>query len=228
MPRKTRNRILVATGALWCLSVLALETFRIWKVLSGPPQSEEYVNHLEFQLFASAFLVVTRWLPLLGGLLLLEFVGFSLLGVGRGKTRVPDIATLRFLIVVFGALPASILALSSAYGAVTSLASPVATGTLLAAWAFLGLAGVTGLWMAAIVGPGSRRAAWLVVCGLVAGAVPLWVGATLHTSVAALGSTALGRLYGVLLVGPFVVGGVYACHALIRVRRVSNDQHPAV
>jgi len=228
MPPKTRNRILIATGIVWCLSVLALETFRIWKVLSGPPQLEEYVNHLDFQLLASAFLVVTRWLPLLGGLLLIEFVGFYLFGVARNKNAGPDIATLRFLIVVFGALPASILALSTAYSAVTSLASAVATGTLLAASAFLGLAGVTGLWLAAIVGPGSRRAAWLIVCGLVAGAVPLWVGSALYTSMASLGSTALGRLYGVLLVGPFVVGGVYACHALIRVRRARNDQHLAV
>ena len=73
MTSRNRNRVLLATGVVWCLSVLAFETFRVWKVLSSPPQLEEYVNHLDFQLFASAFLVITRWLPLLGGLSLLYF-----------------------------------------------------------------------------------------------------------------------------------------------------------
>jgi len=82
------KRVVVATGLVWCLGVLAFETFRVRTALNGPPDVEEYVRHLDFQLFASAFLVATRWLPLLAVLLLLEVGVFSLLTL-RNKNRVP-------------------------------------------------------------------------------------------------------------------------------------------
>jgi hypothetical protein len=55
----TRKRVLISTVIVWCVGAVAFETIRIWTVLSGPPDLEEYVNHLDFQLLASAFLVVT-------------------------------------------------------------------------------------------------------------------------------------------------------------------------
>jgi hypothetical protein len=85
MTPTTRKRVLAATAGVWCLGVLAFETWRVWTVLSGPPQVEEYVNHLDFQLFASAFLIVTRWLPLLGGLLVLELAILSLWAMARSR-----------------------------------------------------------------------------------------------------------------------------------------------
>lgn len=82
------KRVVAVTGLVWCLGVLAFATFRVWTVLNGPPDVEEYVNHLDFQLLASAFLVATRWLPLLAILLLLEVGVLSLLTL-RDKNRVP-------------------------------------------------------------------------------------------------------------------------------------------
>jgi len=90
MPLPTRKRVVVVTVVAWFLSVFAFEVFRIWTVLSGPPSREEYVNHLDFQLFASAFLLVTRWLPLLGGLLFLELGILALMPGARGKARLPE------------------------------------------------------------------------------------------------------------------------------------------
>jgi len=89
MTFRNKKRVLVTTALVCGVGILAFKTFRIWTVLSGPPDVEEYVNHLDFQLLASAFLVVTRWLPLLGGLLLLELGVLSLLAAVRGVNRVP-------------------------------------------------------------------------------------------------------------------------------------------
>jgi hypothetical protein len=86
MTPATRKRVLIATLVAGCICILGFETWRIWKVLSGPPQVEEYVRHLDFQLLASAFVAVTTWLPLLGALLLLEIAAFSLLAAVR-RTR---------------------------------------------------------------------------------------------------------------------------------------------
>ena len=74
-----RRRFLVATVVTWCIGTLLIEALRIRSVFAGPRDAEEYVYHLDFQLFASAFLVVTRWVPLLGVVLLLELGIFALL-----------------------------------------------------------------------------------------------------------------------------------------------------
>ena len=34
-------------AVMWCLSVFGFEAFRIWTVLSGPADREEYVNYLD-------------------------------------------------------------------------------------------------------------------------------------------------------------------------------------
>jgi hypothetical protein len=68
----SRRRVMTSTAIAWVAIVVMLESFRIWRVLNGPRDSEEYVYHLDFQLFASAFLVLTRWLPLLAALLAVE------------------------------------------------------------------------------------------------------------------------------------------------------------
>jgi hypothetical protein len=67
------------TAIAWVAIVVMLEWFRIWRVLNGPRDSEEYVYHLDFQLFASAFVLLTRWLPLLAALLAVELGLFHFL-----------------------------------------------------------------------------------------------------------------------------------------------------
>lgn len=68
------KRVIAVTVVLWGLSVIGLEAARIWSVLSGPPDPEYYTQGLSFQLFASAFLVATKWLPLVVVVVLLELV----------------------------------------------------------------------------------------------------------------------------------------------------------
>jgi hypothetical protein len=70
----TRPGVLIVTVVVWVIAVFGLEAFRIYTVLSGPPHPHEWVSDLEFQLVVSIFMVATRWLPLLGGALLLEFL----------------------------------------------------------------------------------------------------------------------------------------------------------
>ena len=73
----TRSQMFTRTILVWLLVVVISETARIALVLTGPPDSDLYVNHLDFQLVASAFLIVTRWVPTLFGVLLLEATGFQ-------------------------------------------------------------------------------------------------------------------------------------------------------
>ncbi len=59
----------------------------------------------------------------------------------------------RSVIVILGALPASVLgsfAIGVIFGGIRSLASAEAVGALFVAWGILGIAGAAGLWLAAI------------------------------------------------------------------------------
>ena len=68
-------RVLVVTTVVWLVSVVIYEVWRIWAVLSGPQTDlEVYVYRLDFQLIASAFLIITRWFPILVGVLILEII----------------------------------------------------------------------------------------------------------------------------------------------------------
>ena len=68
------KRFVATTVALWGLLVLGFETTRIWSVLSVSPSPEYYTHSLSFQLFGSAFLVATKWLPLLLIVIALELL----------------------------------------------------------------------------------------------------------------------------------------------------------
>ena len=85
MAATLRGRVLGVTVATWCFGVAILEARRIWRVLSGPPDLEEYVNRLDFQLIASAFLVITKWLPMLCGVLILEVIILWCVAVARRR-----------------------------------------------------------------------------------------------------------------------------------------------
>ena len=89
MSRTLRTRVVALTLGVWCVGVAIFETVRVWTALSGPPDVEEYVNHLDFQLLASGFLVVTRWVPILVSVLIVEMVTFWLVLVVRARRRVP-------------------------------------------------------------------------------------------------------------------------------------------
>ena len=68
-----RRRVMVTTLLVWLAVVAIFESARVWLSVAGPPTTEEYVRHLDFQVFASVYLVATLWLPLLGLVLLLEY-----------------------------------------------------------------------------------------------------------------------------------------------------------
>ena len=139
--------------------------------------------------------------------------------------------TSRLLIVVFGALPASVLgsfAVGVAFGGFRTLGSFEISGALFVGWALLGLTGVAGLWLAAILGPGSRTAAGLIACGLAADGVLLWLIAANSASTTSPRAGNLDRAYVALVGVPFLVGAAYICHALICARRLDRDGHPAV
>jgi len=59
---------------VWAALVLGFEAGRLWFALHGPPDPEYYTRSLSFQLAASAFLVATRWLPLLVVVIIVELV----------------------------------------------------------------------------------------------------------------------------------------------------------
>jgi hypothetical protein len=82
-----RPGVLIVTAVVWALLVFVFEAYRIFGVLSSPPHPEEYVSNLEFQLMVSLFMVATRWLPLLGGALVLELMIFLLIPSPRRRAR---------------------------------------------------------------------------------------------------------------------------------------------
>ena len=83
---RIRWQVIGVTTALWCLGVVLVEGLRIHKVLTGPPDLEEYVNHIGFQLVGSLFLVVTKWLPVLCGVLLVEVAILGVAGLVRSRS----------------------------------------------------------------------------------------------------------------------------------------------
>jgi hypothetical protein len=63
----------------WFVVALVAEGHRVWVVLHGPPDGDLYANSLDFQLIASLYLLVVLWVPILVGVLLLQFMGFLVL-----------------------------------------------------------------------------------------------------------------------------------------------------
>jgi len=83
----------------------------------------------------------------------------------------------RMLMAILGALPATVLGVGAFMGAVAGgqgLTANWLQSALLFAWGVLGVAGVIGLWLAAL-DRDPRRALPLTVCGLIAG-LPLVAG----------------------------------------------------
>ena len=79
------------------------------------------------------------------------------------------------------------------------------------------LAGVAGLWLAAIEGPFARGAAWLIGCGLIAGMLVL-IGLTVRGGLSSgmpLRLTSTEVVYCLLSVSPFVVGALYVARRLL-------------
>ena len=133
----------------------------------------------------------------------------------------------RLLIALVGALPASVLgsfAVGVAYGGMRMLASAEPHGLLLVTWALLGIAGVAGLWLGAITGPGSNVAAALIGCGLAAEIVLIWLAATGAASSAPYTFRGLDAGYATFLSLPLLVGAAYICHALVRACRRHGGQ----
>jgi hypothetical protein len=137
----------------------------------------------------------------------------------------------RFLIALFGALPASVLgsfAGGVTFGGLRSLASVEASGSLFMVWGLLGLIGLAGLWLAVLVGPGSSVASALIACGLAADAVLFFPVLTNAASGTPVTPSSLHAAYVLLLTLPFLVGVAYICHAVLRARRAGSRQHGAV
>jgi hypothetical protein len=135
------------------------------------------------------------------------------------------------LTVLIGALAASVLgsfAVGVAFGGLQSLARAEASGSLFLLWGLLGLAGVAGLWLATLVGPGSLAAAGLMGCGLAADAILVFLICTNAPSVAPIILSGFDAAYVALVTVPFLVGAAYVCHAVVRARRPDARQHETV
>jgi hypothetical protein len=110
----------------------------------------------------------------------------------------------RVLVAVLGALPATALGVVAFLGVICGgrmIVRVDLTGALLVVWGGLGVAGVAGLWLAAL-GRDARPAIVFVVCGLIAdGPLAVVVAAALAT----------GELswLPVFILPPFFVGLVY-------------------
>jgi hypothetical protein len=107
----------------------------------------------------------------------------------------------RILVAVLGALPATALGVvafpSVIYGS-RMIVRVELSGALLVVWCSLGVAGVAGLWLAAL-GCAARPATALLACGLIADAPLVAVVAV---------TLAAGELswFPVLVLPPFIVG----------------------
>lgn len=133
----------------------------------------------------------------------------------------------RLLIALVGALRASALgsfAVGVAYGGIRMLASAEPYGLLLVTWALLGVAGVAGLWLGVITGPGSIVAAALIGCGLAAEAVLIWLAVTGAALATPFTFRSLDAAYATFLSLPLLVGAAYICHALVRACRKGGGQ----
>jgi hypothetical protein len=84
----SRSRIIVTTVIVWGVVVAVCETIRILGALDSG--GNRYDDHLGFQLIATLFLIVTRWVVILAAALLLEILWFLIairLRPRRGATR---------------------------------------------------------------------------------------------------------------------------------------------
>jgi len=72
----TRRWIVLSTALVWLLAAATWEGLRIWVVLHGPPDGDLYANSLDFQVFASLFLVAVYWFPVLAVVLSVELLCF--------------------------------------------------------------------------------------------------------------------------------------------------------
>jgi hypothetical protein len=116
----------------------------------------------------------------------------------------------RVLGVIFGALPATLLGILAFMGVIAgsqALARNDSGALFFLVWGALGVAGVLGLWLAA-VSQRSWVALALVACGLVAVAPLVW---------AAVAQTLVGAPSWLLLVVlPFGIGAAYVIDGLRR------------
>jgi hypothetical protein len=116
----------------------------------------------------------------------------------------------RVLGVIFGALPATLLGILAFMGVIAgsqALARKDSGALFFLVWGALGVAGVLGLWLAA-VSQRSWVALALVVCGLVAVAPLVWAAVT---------QTLVGAPSWLLLVVlPFAIGAAYVIDGLRR------------
>jgi hypothetical protein len=116
----------------------------------------------------------------------------------------------RVLAVVFGALPATLLGILAFMGVIAGsqgLPRNPAGAWIFLVWGALGVAGVIGLWLAA-VGERSSVAIALIACGLVAATPFVW--AAVEEGLAG------GPSWLLLTVLPFGIGAAYIIDALRR------------
>jgi len=73
----TRRWIVLGTALVWFVAAATWEGWRIWRVLHGPPDGDLYANSLDFQVFASLFLIGVYWFPILAVLVSVELLCFT-------------------------------------------------------------------------------------------------------------------------------------------------------
>ena len=66
-----------ATAAAWSVLVFCHAAWRIYSVLSGPPDPDTYANDWQFQVLAFAIVKLPYWLMALIVVLLAEFAIFG-------------------------------------------------------------------------------------------------------------------------------------------------------
>jgi hypothetical protein len=123
----------------------------------------------------------------------------------------------RSLIVILGALPASVLAsfaVGIIFGGIRSLVRAELSGALFVTWGILGVAGAGGLWLASIEGPRSRVAAVLVGCGLAADAVLVGLPLVSGPLSVPFRLRSPDITYWLLTILPFSVGAIYVGRVL--------------
>jgi hypothetical protein len=82
----TRRRIVLSTALVWLVAASTWEGLRIWVVLHDPPDGDLYANSLDFQLFASLFLIAAYWFPILAVVLSVEFLCFTIVDRRRSSS----------------------------------------------------------------------------------------------------------------------------------------------
>jgi hypothetical protein len=140
------------------------------------------------------------------------------------RTNARSIATwLGF--ILFGALPATALAVSAGFLALGQVTHLHDANLLIIALALLGIPGMVGLWIAALT-PWQRTAAWLIAGGVLSvGFVIGEMAVIRRPSPGSLTADPGGALELLLLIAPLTVGVLYLIHSL---RRHQHAQPPAL